>query len=147
MARPSTTGPKKEDSERKATSMNSAQRINSKLCTLWSVEEILIFTDLQLDDFDSVNVITALYRIAKITSQSIGAGRATEVFGDVRFQGLLSRLEHWLLELDLSKPCDFRARGIANAAWSLAKLGYSLVDNRQLLHALVKAGEVHVAHA
>merc|ERR1719428_1903329 len=123
--------------ERKSTDRSNVQRINGRLCAQRSVEEILIFTDLQLESFDYVNTITAVYRIAKITSQSIGGGRATEVLEDRRFgRGL-----------DLSAPCKFRARGIANAAWSLAKLGLGPADRPDIILSLAKVGAVDVAHA
>jgi hypothetical protein len=111
------------------------------------VEEILIFTDLQLEAFDYVNTITAVYRIAKITSQSIGGGRATEVLEDRRFGRLLDKLGDWLRSLDLSQPCKFRARGIANAAWSLAKLGIGPADRSDIILTLANVGAVDVAHA
>jgi hypothetical protein len=105
-------------SEKRSGDRSNVQRINGRLCSQRSVEEILIFTDLQLDAFDYVNTITAVYRIAKITSQSIGGGRATEVLEDRRFSRILDKLAAWLLSIDRSTPCKFRARGIANAAWS-----------------------------
>merc|ERR1719428_2750215 len=133
--------------ERKSTDRSNVQRINGRLCAQRSVEEILIFTDLQLEAFDYVNTITAVYRIAKITSQSIGGGRATEVLEDRRFCRLLDKLSSWLQSLDLNQPCKFRARGIANAAWSLAKLGIGPSDRTDITLSLAKVGAVDVAHA
>merc|ERR1719472_69062 len=95
-------------SERRGGDRSNVQRINGRLCSQRSVEEILIFTDLQLEHFDYVNTITAIYRIAKITSQSIGGGRATEVLEDRRFGSLLDKLASWLQNLDLTQPCKFR---------------------------------------
>jgi hypothetical protein len=134
-------------SERRTGDRSNVQRINGRLCSQRSVEEILIFTDLNLDAFDYVNIITAVYRIAKITSQSIGGGRATEVLEDRRFGKLLDRLSSWLENLDLTEPCKFRARGIANAAWSLAKLGIGPTDRVDITLSLAKVGAVDVAHA
>merc|ERR1719261_861021 len=134
-------------SEKSATDRSNVQRINGRLCSQRSVEEILIFTDLQLEAFDYVNTITAVYRIAKITSQSIGGGRATEVLEDRRFCRLLDKLSSWLQGLDLNQPCKFRARGIANAAWSLAKLGIGPSDRSDITLALARVGGVDVAHA
>jgi len=136
-----------QSSEKRTGDRSNVQRINGRLCSQRSVEEILIFTDLQLDSFDYVNTITAVYRIAKITSQSIGGGRATEVLEDRRFGRLLDRLAEWLGGLDLSAPCKFRARGIANAAWSLAKLGLGPADRPDIILSLAKVGAVDVAHA
>merc|ERR1719261_1951375 len=127
-------------SEKSATDRSNVQRINGRLCSQRSVEEILIFTDLQLEAFDYVNTITAVYRIAKITSQSIGGGRATEVLEDKRFCRLLDKLSAWLQSLDLTQPCKFRAREIANAAWSLAKLGIGPGDRVDIISSLAKVG-------
>merc|ERR1719238_750627 len=134
-------------SEKRTGDRSSVQRINGRLCSQRSVEEILIFTDLQLESFDYVNTITAVYRIAKITSQSIGGGRATEVLDDRRFCRLLDKLSSWLQNLDLTQPCKFRARGIANAAWSLAKLGIGPAERPDIILSLAKVGTVDVAHA
>merc|ERR1719191_1262720 len=136
-----------QGSEKKTGDRSNVQRINGRLCAQRSVEEILIFTDLQLEAFDYVNTITAVYRIAKITSQSIGGGRATEVLEDRRFCRLLDKLASWLQGLDLSQPCKFRARGIANAAWSLAKLGIGPSDRSDIVLSLARVGAVDVAHA
>lgn len=136
-----------QGSERRSGDRSNVQRINGRLCSQRSVEEILIFTDLQLDAFDYVNTITAVYRIAKITSQSIGGGRATEVLEDRRFGRILDKLAAWLESLDLSQPCKFRARGIANASWSLAKLGIGPADRTDIVLSLAKVGAVDVAHA
>merc|ERR1719379_76347 len=133
--------------EKKSVDRSNVQRINGRLCAQRSVEEILIFTDLQLEAFDYVNTITAVYRIAKITSQSIGGGRATEVLEDRRFGRILDKLAAWLESIDLSQPCKFRARGIANASWSLAKLGIGPADRTDIVLSLAKVGAVDVAHA
>jgi len=136
-----------QGSDKRGGDRSSVQRINGRLCSQRSVEEILIFTDLQLESFDYVNTITAVYRIAKITSQSIGGGRATEVLEDRRFVRLLDKLSSWLQNLDLTQPCKFRARGIANAAWSLAKLGIGPAERPDIILSLAKVGTVDVAHA
>ena len=62
-----------------------------------------------------MNTITAVYRIAKITSQSIGGGRATEVLLDGRTANsyrarvlAVSKQKNYLAEMTIEAKCGNR---------------------------------------
>jgi len=91
-------------------------QLNSMLVHARSWEKILQVVESHFDDFNAVNLITALHRLATVVLNA----RKGQLRHDVRFKRLIHRLSDTLRNADAGalKPQD-----LSNVAWGLAKLG------------------------
>eukprot|EP00929_Paragymnodinium_shiwhaense_P041789 TRINITY_DN21703_c0_g1_i1.p1 TRINITY_DN21703_c0_g1~~TRINITY_DN21703_c0_g1_i1.p1 ORF type:complete len:547 (+),score=147.25 TRINITY_DN21703_c0_g1_i1:154-1794(+) len=91
-------------------------QINSLLVQARTVEKILQVGESHMDQLNSVNVITALHRLAT----AVAAAKKAALRRDPRFKRLVSTLSEILRNADSEslKPQD-----LSNVAWALTKLG------------------------
>lgn len=95
--------------------------IQRELANAETAEDALRIVGSDLDAFDAVHAATALHRVAKFSAPESrlerDIGVATGLASDERFKALASRVSESVSELD--------AFGLANVAWSFAKIGYT----------------------
>jgi len=91
-------------------------QLNSMLVHARSWEKILQVVETHFDDFNAVNLITALHRLATVVLNA----RKGQLRRDVRFKRMIHRLSDTLRNADSGalKPQD-----LSNVAWALTKLG------------------------
>lgn len=91
-------------------------QLNSMLVHCRHYDKILQVVDSHFDNFNAVNLITALHRLATV----VQAARKGALRRDVRFKKLIHRLSDTLRNADsgVLKPQD-----LSNVAWALTKLG------------------------
>ena len=98
--------------------------IQKRLANAESAEDALRVVERDLEAFDAVHAATALHRVAKYASFESrldrGFARAEELMGDGRFRALVTNVTERVEEFD--------AFGLANVAWSFAKIGYTPSD-------------------
>ena len=86
-----------------------------------SAEAALRVVESDLDAFDAVHAATALHRVAKFSAPESRLerdfSRAEGLTNDVRFRALAASVA--------SRVDEFDAFGLANVAWSFAKIGYT----------------------
>ncbi|KAJ1453812.1 hypothetical protein M885DRAFT_261888 [Pelagophyceae sp. CCMP2097] len=88
-------------------------KINADMTKIWSNAKIL--TLFETNDFTAANTSTALHRLARIR-------KLKPVAISLHWRKADVRLEH-LTQYATDNIHDFDARGLANSAWAVAKLG------------------------
>lgn len=90
--------------------------INQSLVRARSVDKVLSVVDSNFDQFNVVNVVTALHRVATVTTPS----RKASYRRDARFKKIVIKLGELLRSPDAEqlKPQD-----LSNVTWALTKLG------------------------
>lgn len=83
-----------------------AAKLNKRITASGSAGEILDTCSEHLLEFDAISTVTALYRAARIS-------RGAKVADDTRMA--------MLLRATFASVSEFGARGLANAAWRMAK--------------------------
>ena len=95
--------------------------IQRELASAETAEDALRIVGSDLDAFDAVHAATALHRVAKFSAPESRLERDVRVAegltSDARFKALAERVSESVRELD--------AFGLANVAWSFAKIGYT----------------------
>jgi len=104
--------------------------INDEIITSRTAGEVLAFCERRLAEFNSVNVVTAVHRIAK--RPDVGAVRE-----DPASNSLLSA---FLAPLRSSAPCD--VLGLVHTAWAFSKILF--VDDP--LRASISAASLRKLH-
>ena len=113
--------------------------IQRELANASSAEDALRVVELDLEVFDAVHAATALHRVAKFSSplsrlDARDFDRVEAVTRDERFKALASTVGNRMNEFD--------AFGLANVAWSFAKIGYT--PSQDTLNALASRLEREV---
>lgn len=85
--------------------------LNKEITSKESAEEILDLCDQKMSEWDEVNLLTALHRVAKSPDRE-------RVFSDSRFYVMVE--EVWLTH------SNFNGYALANTAWAFASLGWEL---------------------
>lgn len=126
--RKNVTAPVQQDAAAVGTAANGVSaperlnlQLNSMLVHARSFEKILQVVEQHFDDFNGVNLITALHRLALQCNESRGsAARKSALRRDVRFKRLISRLSDTLRN---SEAGDLKPQDLSNIAWALTKIG------------------------
>eukprot|EP00933_Yihiella_yeosuensis_P041459 TRINITY_DN35854_c0_g1_i1.p1 TRINITY_DN35854_c0_g1~~TRINITY_DN35854_c0_g1_i1.p1 ORF type:complete len:260 (-),score=37.56 TRINITY_DN35854_c0_g1_i1:560-1339(-) len=86
---------------------NACVQLNRSITTLGSAQEILAICDTKLDEFDTVNIVTALHRLGRFVPQGWSSGSRAQ-------ERLIQRLSEQITEL--------RVQQLANTIWALARV-------------------------
>jgi len=130
----------KENRERRARGGGGGRggEIQSALASATSAEDALEIVERELEAFDAVHCATALHRVAKYSgseSRLERDSRAAEgLTRDGRFAALAKRVSESVREMD--------AYGLANVAWSFAKIGYT--PGQETLSAIASTLETEI---
>lgn len=91
-------------------------QLNTLLVNARSSERIMQVVEAHFEDFNAVNLITAMHRLATASVSS----RRGQLRRDVRFKRVLARLAE---TVRYAQPGELKPQDLSNIAWALSRLG------------------------